>query len=190
MNRLGLCMTYNELERIDIELATRSIESARENSVSVPENIENSIAIHGAMDNFDDEKGTQSGIGSSHDTILMLFQNAYDSVDDHCLEISKQPSNASSDKRSLEHILNSQKLVRYGQFSRRGEIPLDFQTKNDSVGDQIKIAASEKYKTWLLARHLVKLRVPELSNKVSSGVPSVIASNSLLETNYVSITRV
>ena len=63
MNRLGLCMTYNELERIDIELATRSIESARENSVSVPENIENSIAIHGAMDTFDDEKGTQLALG-------------------------------------------------------------------------------------------------------------------------------
>ena len=40
-----------------------------------------------------------------------------------------------------------------------------------------KIAASEKYKTWLLAHHLVKARVPELSNKVPPGVSSFIAAN-------------
>ena len=56
--------------------------------------------------------------------------------------------------------------------------------------DQIKIAASEMYKIWLLTRHLVKSSVPELSNnKVSSGVPSFIAANNLLETNHGSITR-
>ena len=46
------------------------------------------------------------------------------------------------------------------------------------------------YKTWLFACHLVKLRVPELSNKVSSGVPSFIPANSLLETHYASRTTV
>ena len=113
MNRIGLGMNYDELERIDIGLATRSIESTGENRVPVPENIENSIVIHEAIDNFDNEEGTQSEIGSSHDIILMLFQNAYDSVGDYFLEISKRPSNASSNKRSLEHILNCQNLVRY-----------------------------------------------------------------------------
>ena len=41
MNRLGLCMSYDEIERIDIGLATLSIESAGEKSVLVHENIEN-----------------------------------------------------------------------------------------------------------------------------------------------------
>ena len=53
------------------------------------------------MDNFDNEEGIQSGIGCSHDTILMLFQNAYGSIEDYCLEISKRPNNASSNKISL-----------------------------------------------------------------------------------------
>ena len=88
MNILDLCMSYDELDRIDIGLATQSIESARENRVPVPENIENSIVIHGAMDNFDNEESTQSGIGSSHDTILMFFQNTHDSVEDPYLEKS------------------------------------------------------------------------------------------------------
>lgn len=105
MNRLRLCMSYDELKRIDLCLPTWNIESARENRVALPENIENSIAIHGAINNYDNEEGTQSGIGSSHNTILMLFQNAYSSVEDHCIEICKRPSNASSNKRSIEHIL-------------------------------------------------------------------------------------
>ena len=41
MNRLGLCMSYDELERIDIGLATLSIESTGEKRVLVHENIEN-----------------------------------------------------------------------------------------------------------------------------------------------------
>ena len=36
MNRLGLCMSYDKLERIDIGLATGSIESAGGNRVSFP----------------------------------------------------------------------------------------------------------------------------------------------------------
>lgn len=45
------------------------------------------------------------------------------------------------------------------------------------MGDQIRIAASEKYETWLLARNIIKLRALELSNKVSSGVSSFTAAN-------------
>ena len=35
-----------------------------------------SAIINGAVDNYDNEGSTSSGIGDSHDTILMLFQNA------------------------------------------------------------------------------------------------------------------
>ena len=105
-------MNYDELKRIDIGLATRNIESVGENRVPVLENIENSIVLHGAMDNFDNKEGTQSGIGSSRDAVLMLFHNIYDIAEYHCLEISKQTSNATSNKRSLGHILDCQKLFR------------------------------------------------------------------------------
>ena len=89
-------------------------------------------------------------------------------------------------RHPIKDNLNSQNLVRYGIISRRSEIPHDFLTKNDSVNHQTKSAALEKYKTWLLAHHIVKSRVPEL---MSFGVPSFIAVNSLLETNSASITR-
>ena len=68
VNRLGLCISCDELERIDIGLATPSIESPGENEVPVPENIEKNFVIRGAMDNFDNGEGTQSGIWSSDNT--------------------------------------------------------------------------------------------------------------------------
>ena len=62
-------MNYDELERIDKKLATECPESAGEHRLSVPENIESSIVINGSMDNFENEKSTQSRIGCSYETI-------------------------------------------------------------------------------------------------------------------------
>ena len=39
-----------------------------------PKNINSSSIIHGAMDNFDHKGNTLSGVGGSHDTVLVLFQ--------------------------------------------------------------------------------------------------------------------
>ena len=67
-------MRSDEMERIDINLAQRTIEAAGDNRVPVPPVMQSSVMIHGAMDNFDNEENTSSGIGSSHDTILMFFR--------------------------------------------------------------------------------------------------------------------
>ena len=79
MNRYGLCMSYDELERIDIGLTKRTIDMAGDYRVPVAPTILPSKLIHGAMDNFDKEENTSSGIGGSHDVILVLFQNRLDS---------------------------------------------------------------------------------------------------------------
>ena len=57
--------------------------------VPVPENINCSSIIYGAMDNFDHEENTSSVIGGSHDTILVLFQKS-DEIEVN-EEISCQP---------------------------------------------------------------------------------------------------
>ena len=75
MNKMGFCISYDELERIDQGLAQRTIAAAGENRVPIPELINNSNMIHGAMDNFDNTEATLSGLGTSHDTILVLFQS-------------------------------------------------------------------------------------------------------------------
>ena len=73
MNRLGLCSSYDKMERIGIGLATKIINEAGENRVPVGPSIQPNSVIHGAMDNFDHDENTASGIGGSHDMILRLF---------------------------------------------------------------------------------------------------------------------
>ena len=82
LNRMGLCTIYEELEIIDVGLAQRIIDLGREPRVPVPPVIQDGVMLHGAMDNYDNNEGTLSGIGSSHDTILMLFQNSKETSGD------------------------------------------------------------------------------------------------------------
>ena len=88
-NRLGLCISYDDLERVDMCQTQQLIDLASPCRVPVPENIDSSSIIHGAMDNFDHEENTLSGIGGSHDTILVLFQKSDEIENDE--EISCKP---------------------------------------------------------------------------------------------------
>ena len=74
-NRLGSCISYDDLERVDIDITQEIINLAGPNRVPVPKNINSSSIIHGTMDNFDHEENTLSGVGESHVSILVLFQN-------------------------------------------------------------------------------------------------------------------
>ena len=73
-NRLGLCIRYDDLEGVDIAFTQEIINFAGTNRVPVSKYINSSPIVHDAMDNFDHEENTLSGIGGSHDTILVLFQ--------------------------------------------------------------------------------------------------------------------
>ena len=73
-NRLGLCIRYDDLEGVDIAFTQEIINFAGTNRVPVSKYIYSSPIVHDAMDNFDHEENTLSGIGGSHDTILVLFQ--------------------------------------------------------------------------------------------------------------------
>ena len=73
LNRMGLCMSYNEVERLDNNLALRTIKKAGVHRVSVTPFIQPGLLIQGAMDNFDHEENTKSGIGGSHDTIYSCY---------------------------------------------------------------------------------------------------------------------
>ena len=123
MNKLGLCISYDELERIDFGLAQRIIDTTGSNRTPVPLTIDNSAVIHGAMDNFDHDEGTSSGIGGSHDTILMLFQNRQNDTEEPQKELSQKPANSSQNRKSLVNILPCPKLVRRGKFGGRRRIP-------------------------------------------------------------------
>ncbi|XP_057301781.1 uncharacterized protein LOC130636171 isoform X1 [Hydractinia symbiolongicarpus] len=71
LNRLGLCISYDDLERIDIGITQHTIDIAGTNRVPISKSVTSTSIIHGATDNFDHDENTPSGIGGSHDTILM-----------------------------------------------------------------------------------------------------------------------
>lgn len=126
-NRLGLCISYDAMERIDTGLAIRPIQLAGNNKVPVPKTIDNSAVIHGAVDNYDNEEGTSSVIGGSYDTILMLFQNAENNHnEDQQQQISKVSEEFITKRRSLEQMLECQKFVRGGNFANRAQTPDNF----------------------------------------------------------------
>ena len=104
LNRMGLSMSYNEVERLDNNLALRTIKRAGVHRVLVPPSIQPGLLIQGAMDNFDHEENTKSGIGGGHDTILMLFQNP-----------DKEPTTG-FEERALDRILDCQELVHFRKY--------------------------------------------------------------------------
>ena len=82
-----------------------TIDIAGPNRVPVPPSILPSIFIHGAMDNFDHEENTSSGIGGSHDTILVLFQNTDGNEEDTERYSISQKSTSNEDEGKRSRLL-------------------------------------------------------------------------------------
>ena len=152
--------------------------------IPVPENIDSSSIIHGAMDNFNHEENTSSGIGGSHDTILVLFQKCDEIETDE--EISHKPAEIaalSPNKRSPSHVLDCQKLIKRGKFSNRANIPADFQPSKALNLDEVKENANRHHQTWLTATYLNR-------NKDHQNILAFSAMNSLLQSQQIIKTKV
>lgn len=73
MNKVGLCINCNELEKVGFGLAQWVIDETGPNRTPVPFTLESTAVIQGVMDNFIYDEGTSSDIGISQDTTLMLL---------------------------------------------------------------------------------------------------------------------
>ena len=76
----------------------------------VPQSILPLKLIHGAMDNYGRIENSKSGKGSSHDTILMLFQNNHEVCEVNEISI-KSPDDPLN--RSIDNILHCQKQLSF-----------------------------------------------------------------------------
>ena len=110
------------------------------------------------MDNFDHDENTPSGIGGSHDTILMDFQNDQNKSNEKSAEISQMPQNFPSKKRALNCILPYQKSLKRGKFPGRETISKTF-TPNKDIDFSLLNNYSEKgHCRWVLSRHFIAAR--------------------------------
>ena len=190
MNQLGVSTSYKEMLGIDNIAAKRIIQMNRENRVPVAKSMKHFIIIQGAMDDFDHDEATKSGIKGSHDTVLMLFQNHNDEeriISDQNY-ISIMPNSAKSDenkesKKALNHVLPCQFLSKASNLGERGEISGSFAPSKQS-SDLQKKSSRKRFLIWSTAR----------SNIFTSGqneyhIPSFVSVNSFFLEKVSYITR-
>ena len=108
-------------------------------------------------------------MGGSHDTILVLFEN--NNEQDAIEEEYVASKNYFEDQRSLNHVLECQKLITGHKFGVRGDISATYKTGVSVDTKTVESQAERRFKTWLFARRL-------MDNK--QNVPSFTAMNSLL----------
>ena len=83
------------------------------------------------MNNFSHNEATSSGIGGSHDTVLVLFQNQNKS-ENSPKALGKKPTGSSQNQKSLDKILPCQELIKIGNFDGRGKIPETLSQGNET----------------------------------------------------------
>ena len=129
LNRHGICVSYNTVKRIDVDIAEQIISTAGDNRIPLPPVLESSSPLNAAMDNFDRNESTLAGTGSTHDTILVLFQNVPTNKENPSDEsdISTRPFSAQSRTTvKLRSKVHCQQLIRMGAMKERGEIGENF----------------------------------------------------------------
>ncbi len=73
-NHFGLSVSYDEILRYHSDLASLTVTNSQSN-VPLPSHFNTDMFTTAAFDNFDHEEATLSGIGGSHDTVSVIFQD-------------------------------------------------------------------------------------------------------------------
>ena len=131
------------------------------------------------MANFDHDENTKSGIGGSHYTISMLFQNAAHEMGEKPKEISSKLL-ANFKRKALDRILNCQKLVHVTKYGARGQIPAAFIPSPPPDTQGLETSMNTDFVSWVKARFATKNHIPEYSSCENPSIPSFTTTNSLL----------
>ena len=185
--RLGLAVSYDEVQRIDMGIVQRTIESCGEHRVPVRSNIKSNMVIHAATDNFDrnDRKG------GSHDTILMFFQTSSTNEEETSgtVKISSRPDDQARQRR-LPDTLPCQNLIKVNRGHFRATIPADY--KVCEISSEVTVNEHDfDYELWQLVRYTADT-LPAEGSTVSTkyAIPSYSSINSLLSKVKVELTSI
>ena len=145
---MNLAVGYDSMKRINTLLAQKMVVDTLPNRCPVSSMISECHVIQGAMDNFDHIENTVSGKDSSHDTVLVIFQNKpkdSSSEDIQMTSCSEQPV-----KRKLADVLPCQVIERSHLVKGTGDIPNSFSTT--PYNDILKHCIDDDYFLWCMAR--------------------------------------
>ena len=165
------------MQRIDTSLTQRIINQAVGHQVPVSSAITSINIICGTMNNYDDS--------SSHDTILMLFQNQSDPGQSTEPQFSQSDIQHASQK--LITILHCQKLVSRTKTKGRGIIPVDFPTAFDIPAISKGKFADDHFQ-WLFLRY--KSSPDKTKETNNQTIPTLSSLKSILSETSVNITHI
>lgn len=124
-NHLGLCVGYDEVLRHHCALAQLTV--GQSGDVPLPSHFSPDMYTISAFDNFDHNEATFSGLGSTHDTVCVLFQ------DKPAVSIKKPCVSASGIEKKQKRLLSTlpcQNLRFYIKPAKRPDLSEDFKVDN------------------------------------------------------------
>ena len=126
MNRMNLAISYDSMKRINTSVAQKMVEDTLPNRCPVSPKISEWHVVQGAMDNFDHTENTDSGKDSSHDTVLVIFQNQ--PRDSNSEDIQVTSCSEQLGKRKLADVLPCQVIEKSHLVKGTGDISESFST--------------------------------------------------------------
>lgn len=183
MNRHGLTISYDSIRRYDTAIAESLIELTGEHRCPVSANISSETLVQGAIDNFDHLDQSESGITTTHDTVMVIFQTV-DKEESEWLQHNPEAITNVKERlenRKLEAVLPCQVLKNSNIIKGSMEIPDEYQTNHDSEGllkQHSMLNVEKDYMLWALSRH-----VPEDGTHCAPMIPNFTAVQSILQTD-------
>lgn len=179
LNHIGLCISYESLQRMNYSFAARAVSLSGNNRVPISPHFARDMPLCASMDNFDHEEDTKSGIGGSHDTVLVLFQEEKQ----YCN--TRQDLNMISDfvgqrQKKLNDLLSCQKLVPFVKPKTRGTISCEFEPGDIPDTSRVTAEAANIDCLWSLARFSTSYDFQRNTFTDTMTVPSWSAFNSLI----------
>jgi hypothetical protein len=142
--------------------------------VPIPSHIRKDVPIRGAMDNFDHEEATFSGINGAHDTILVLFQDKQNDVsNDNQQEKSVMQLQKTSNQSNTGQI-TGQQIIPCMKPNRRGQIS----NLQKPIYDDANIKTNIKDILWYASRFNCR------TGSTNNDMPSWSAFNSLITPTF------
>lgn len=122
LNRLGHCISYKTLSKLDNQVLTHIVNSSNDVNIPVPSNIarDPSVFLHGAIDNDDFKEDTFDGKATTHVTAMVLYQPS-GTEDRQQLEIEKIPVPETGLKVPDDTLIECQVLKKCPPINRKPE---------------------------------------------------------------------
>ena len=148
-NRFGLCASYDELLRHQSDMASYTVESSSD-TVPFPSHFDKTVFTVGAFDNFDHDEANLSGMGGSHDTVAVLFQD--DGGSDTC-KPRRSETDVKHGSRTFTMELKCQSLKDFYKPAKKPDLPEGYTVSPSlSVNQELLNDVRTKEIAWLLSR--------------------------------------